>query len=120
MASNRITWHLKLNVKPGKQETLRALCAEMSKATASNEPGTLIYEWYISPDGTSCHIIESYADSAAAMVHIATFGEKYAERFLDCLEPTGLAVYGNPSEEVRSALAGHGAVHLGELGGFRR
>jgi quinol monooxygenase YgiN len=37
------------------------------------EPGALNYEWFISEDGTSCHIYERYADSAAAMVHMGHF-----------------------------------------------
>ena len=54
------------------------------------------------------------------MTHLASFGEKFAERFLAILEPTRLVVYGNPSSEARGALAGFGAVHMEQVGGFAR
>ena len=59
-------------------------------------------------------------DSAATMIHFATLGEKFAERILAAVEPTGFVVYGNPDETVRGALAGFGAVHMEEIGGFAR
>jgi len=86
----------------------------------SNEPDTLNYEWFISEDQQTCHIYERYVDSAATMIHLATFGEKFAERILATVEPTRFVVYGNPDETVRGALAGFGAVHMEEIGGFAR
>ncbi len=69
---------------------------------------------------TVCHIYERYADSDAALVHLGNFGAKFAERFLECFEPTSLFVYGEPSDEARAALDGLGAVYLGTVGGFSR
>ena len=54
------------------------------------------------------------------MIHLATFGEKFAERVLATVEPTRFVVYGNPDETVRGALAGFGAVYIEEIGGFTR
>ena len=54
------------------------------------------------------------------MIHFATFGEKFAERILATVEPTRFVVYGNPDETVHGALAGFGAVHMEEIGGFAR
>ena len=68
----------------------------------------------------SQHIYERYADSDAAVVHLGNFGAKFAERFLQCFEPTDLYVYGEPSDEARAALDGFGAVYLGTFGGFSR
>ena len=93
--------------------------AEMVSAT-KNEPGTQGYEWFLSQDGTACHINERYVDSDAVLSHLGTFGTRFAERFLACFEPTSLSVYGEPSEEARAALDGFGASYLGWLGGFNR
>lgn len=92
---------------------------EMVESTRA-EDGAEAYEWFISADGGTCHIYERYADSGAAMVHLGTFGSRFAERFLACVEPTGFYVYGAPSDEVRSVLDGFGAVYLAEFGGFAR
>ena len=117
---SHVSWLLQLEVRPGRLDDLRALMTEMVAATAANEPGTLDYEWSLSADGATCHLFERYADSAAAMIHIATFGEKYASRFLELLTPTNVMLYGTPNAAVREALAGFGAVAMAPAAGFSR
>ena len=41
-------------------------------------------------------------------------------RFLAAVEPTRFTVYGDPSADVREALAGFGAAHYSQIGGFAR
>ena len=96
MAST-VSWILRVNVKDGQVETFRALMEEMVESTKT-EPGTLIYEWFIDGAGRSVHIYERYADSAAVLAHGAVFGEKFAERFMASMDPTGFDIYGEPSE----------------------
>ncbi len=117
--SNTISWNLQMSVRDGKLNDARDLMNEMV-TTTRQESGTQNYEWFLSEDGKSCHINERYADSGAVMVHLGTFGTKFADRFLACFEPTSLSVYGNPSAEARAALDGFGATYLGWLGGFIR
>lgn len=118
--SNVVHWVLELDIKDGESENFNALMDDMVDATKANEAGTMNYECFASGDGKQCHIYERYTDSAAVMTHLASFGEKFAERFLAILEPTRLVVYGNPSSEARAALAGFGAVHMEQVGGFAR
>lgn len=92
---------------------------EMVAATRE-EAGTQSYEWFLSGNGSVCHINERYANSDAAMIHLGNFGSKFAERFVGCFAPTALSVYGDPSADVRAALDGFGATYLGALGGFSR
>lgn len=117
--SNVVSWNLQLAVREGRLEDFRSLMNEMVESTRA-EDGAHAYEWFISEDGTACHIYERYADSAAAMVHLATFGSRFADRFLSCVEPTGFSVYGDPSGEVRGVLDGFGAGYLEWFGGFTR
>ncbi len=117
--SEMVSWNLQLTVRDGQLDALRALMAEMVTST-QQEPGTIGYEWFLSADESTCHLHERYVDSAAALAHIGTFGSTFAERFLGCLEPTALYVYGNPSADVRGALDGFGAAYLGTFGGFHR
>lgn len=120
MSNNNVHWILELDINDGKSDDFKALMAEMVDATQANEPGAMNYEWFISGDGKHCHIYERYSDSAATMVHLGNFGAKFAERFLGMVSPTGLTVYGDPSAEARAALAGLGAVHMEQIGGFAR
>jgi quinol monooxygenase YgiN len=117
--SDDVSWNLQLAVRDGGLDEARALMVEMIAATR-DEAGALAYEWHFSADGTTCHINERYADSAAAMAHLGTFGSEFAERFLGVFSPTAFSVYGDPTDDLRAALAGFGAVHLERLGGFRR
>ena len=118
--SDTVHWLLALNIKEGELDNFRALVTEMVDATKANEPGTLNYEWFVSDDEKTCHIYERYADSAATMAHLATFGQDFAERFMAVLEPVQFVVYGNPNDEVRAALVAFGAVHMSQFAGFAR
>ncbi len=117
--SAQIYWLLELEIQSGSDE-FTALLKEMVRATQSNEPNTLNYEWSTSADGTVCHIYERYTDSAAIMTHLGTFGEKFADRFLRIFKPIRFHVYGSPSGEVRKALAGLNPTYMEGVGGYSR
>lgn len=117
--SEVVSWSLQLAVRDGRLDEFRSLMEEMVDSTRA-EAGTQAYEWFVSEDGGACHIYERYADSSATMAHLNTFGSRFAERFLACVEPTGFSVYGAPRDEVRSVLDGFGATYLGGFGGFAR
>jgi quinol monooxygenase YgiN len=117
--SSTVSWNLQLAVRDGQLDAFKSLMVEMVESTRS-EQGTLVYEWFLSEDGTICHLYERYADSEAALVHLGNFGSKFAERFLACADPTALYAYGNPEAQAREVLASFNAVFLGTLGGFAR
>jgi quinol monooxygenase YgiN len=114
-----ISWVLRVDVKPGKVEELRALMDELVAST-TKESGTQLYEWYANDDGTAVHIHERYVDSSAALVHCTTFAEKFGERFLACVDPAEFDVYGEPDEPTRDAIAGFGPIQFRLWGGFAR
>ncbi|HEV2135577.1 MAG TPA: antibiotic biosynthesis monooxygenase [Terracidiphilus sp.] len=118
--SGEVSWVLELEIYQGRQDDLRKLAAEMIAATKANEPDTLSYEWSISADGKQCHILERYVDSAALLTHVTTFGEKFAGRFLEILQPARFVVYGSPSAAARDAIADFQPVYMQGLGGFNR
>ena len=118
--SNVVSWMLELEVLGGREQDFRSLMAEMVSATHTNEPGTLNYEWSTSADGKSCHIYERYVDSAAVMTHLGTFGEKYADRFLEVLKPVRFVVYGSPTVPVKEALAAFSPIYMESADGFSR
>ncbi len=117
---NNVSWILELRVREGREKEFRSLMIEMVAATKANESGTLAYEWSTSPEGSVCHIYERYADSAAVMTHLATFGEKYAGRFEQLLEPLRTVVYGSPSAAVKEGLADLNPIYMLPAAGFSR
>jgi len=116
---DHVSWVIELAVKDGELDTFKALMEEMVEGT-SMEPPTLNYEWYISEDDGVVHIFEKYADSDAMIAHVNGFLEKWAGRFLACVDVTRFTVYGNPSAAARELLAGFGPTYLGPWGGFAR
>lgn len=118
--SDTIEWVLELKLADGKREAVQALIEEMSAATMADEPGAQVYEYYLSEDGGTVTVLERYADSAAAMVHMTNFGEKFAPRFLAMLTPVSFRVFGPASDELREALAAVGASHHAQIAGFAR
>ncbi len=66
--ADHVSWLLEVAVKPGELDTFKALMAEMVESTRT-EPGTLIYEWWISDDRSAIHLYERYADSPALLAH---------------------------------------------------
>jgi len=117
---NQVFWIIELNVAEGKTKAALNLMNEMIEATKANEPGALYYEWFFNDDKSTCHIHERYEDSDAVLTHLQNFGSKFGERFGEVFEPTGLQVYGNPSEQARQALNELGAEYFEPANGFTR
>jgi quinol monooxygenase YgiN len=115
-----VYWVIELSINVGQEDAFKHLMEEMVASTKKNEPGTTIYEWTIREDARSVHIFERYVDSAAALTHIATFGSTFANRFLACVKPTRLALYGRPSSEVVKALSAFSPICMRAWGGFTR
>jgi quinol monooxygenase YgiN len=115
-----VSWLLEVNARPGREEACEALAEELVNSARANEPGTLTYECSRSADGRSWHFFERYADSPAALAHLATFGEKFADRFLETFQPVRFVVYGSPGPEVRESLAGFSPTYMKQATGFNR
>lgn len=118
--SEQVAWVLQLSIKEGQYDNVIALMDEMVAATQANEPGTLSYEWSVNEDKTMCHLYERYSDSAAAMVHMGSFGSNFMKRFFSLMRSTGIFVYGNVSDELQNALAGLKPLYMDDIGGFTR
>lgn len=117
---SEISWLFDVTVKPDSQDALKELIAEMATAAEADEPETLTYEWVISVDGNTAQVYERYADCDAALLHLASFNENFADRLMALVEPTGMTVYGEPSEALRKELSGADPVYMHEVAGFNR
>jgi quinol monooxygenase YgiN len=112
-----VAWLLEQAVTPGQIETVRVLIDEMVTSTRA-EPGALSYGWFVSEDDRVVAVYERYTDSAAVVTHLATFGEKFAQRSLAAMTPTRMTVFGKPSDKVKQALSAFNPTYLGFFAGF--
>jgi quinol monooxygenase YgiN len=117
-----VSWVNELAVKDGALERFRELMEEMVSGS-STEPGTLVYEWYISPDGRTVQVFEIYANSEAVVAHHISEGfmlRNWAGRFLDCVDSTRCVVFGDPNAAAREILDRLGATYHSAWDGFSR
>jgi quinol monooxygenase YgiN len=118
--ADKVHWLLEVTVKDHQLQNLKDLIVEMADRAHANEPGTLDYMWMVSEDGSTAHVYERYKDSEAALTHLASFDQHFAQRLLTMVDPIRFTVYGSPSEALRQALAGFNPVYLPQVGGFDR
>ncbi len=115
--SNDVSWEVELAVKPGQLENFRVLTSEMVEHTRG-EPGVLIYERFLSDDGTVVYVYERYADSASAISHLQGFGKIFGARFVDMVERKRFTVFGIASDELKAMLDRFGATYHSPFDGF--
>jgi quinol monooxygenase YgiN len=99
--SPQIYWIYSATVNPGRLDDFKQLVAE-AVANTAKEPNTLEYQYNLSPDQKS--IVERYVDSAAVVVHVNGFKEKFGKRFVEDVTGTRFAVYGPVSAEAKEAM----------------
>ncbi|MBV8884731.1 MAG: antibiotic biosynthesis monooxygenase [Chroococcidiopsidaceae cyanobacterium CP_BM_RX_35] len=116
---NQLQWMVELEIKPGQEQAMRVLVAEMVSDVQANESGALDYKYNISQDG-KCYLFERYVDGAATLAHLDAFNRVFATRFVEVFQPLRFVVYGLPGPEVREALTGFNPVYTETIGGFRR
>jgi quinol monooxygenase YgiN len=98
---------------------LEAVMTDLATSAESDEPGTLIYEWSVSEDGSKLTTYERFADADAALTHLGGFGP-HAERFMAAVTPTRVTVFGSPSAALKEALAAFAPTYFSQIGGFHR
>jgi quinol monooxygenase YgiN len=114
-----IYWVCVFKVKPEQFGEFKQVVAPLVAAT-KQEPGALAYEYYVSDDRTTIHILEHYRDSGAVVSHVQHTFAKFAERFTALATVASFVVYGTPQPEARKILDGFGAVYMTPFDGFTR
>jgi quinol monooxygenase YgiN len=116
--STDIAWVFEATIKPDALDDYRALAREISTDNQASEPEQLAFEWFL--DDHDVHIYERYRDSAAAVSHVQRFVANFAGRFLSLCSPTRMSVYGDPTDDLRTALTDFQPRYLGPLAGYTR
>lgn len=104
-----VRFTVSLSIAEGKLEEFERI-AEAMLAGARKEPGTLGYDWYLGSDRRQCRLLETYADSAAALAHLTgAVVQEYVPKILGVSSLGGFEVYGDPGPQASAMLAGFGA-----------
>ncbi len=114
-----IAWLFEFEIKPDQTAAFEQLVSEMVDSTRA-ERDARNFEWFIHPDGRTGQVYERYADEAATLAHLRSFGDRFAARFMTAADPVRFTVWGCPADDVRDALSGFAPTYLQSLGGFSR
>ena len=114
-----IVTDFQLSIKEGKLEDFKSIVSTMVEITNLNEPNTLVYEYHINEDGTECHLLETFKDSDAFMIHLENVGHMFDTLF-ESATMTRAQIYGSPSAELQQALDPLGVQYFGNFNGVTR
>ena len=117
--SSAIVTDFQLAIKEGQVEAFKAFVTTMIEVTDANEPNTLVYEWYINEDGSECHLLETFKDSDAFMVHLGNVSHMFDTLF-GLATMTRFKIYGSPSAELQQALDPLGVQYFSHFNGVTR
>ena len=102
-------------------EQFKKLIREMKNVVETNEPSTLVYQFYLNGDGTKCMVHETYVDSEAVLSHNeSTASKTILPRIFSIAKLNTLDVYGNPSNELKKLLASFNSQIFNLYTGFSR
>jgi quinol monooxygenase YgiN len=114
---DEISWQVELAIEPERFDSFRALTNEMIESTRLEE-GVLIYERFLSEDGGKVLVYERYANSEAAILHLRSFQEKFADAFGRLVKRERFLVFGTPNDELKRMLSGFDATFVRPMAGF--
>lgn len=91
------------------------------KTVKETEPGTQLYEYYISDNGNKVSLIEIYKSDMDAIIHMKNFLDApHSGPFLEIFEIESFKVLGNSSNELKKILNDFTRDHRILINGFKR
>jgi quinol monooxygenase YgiN len=97
-------------VNDEQMEAFKSIAHTMTEGSQA-EPGTLGYEWFVSGDGKSFRLVETYVDAAAVEAHFTgPVVQQLVPKLAAVCAVTGFEFYGDPGPKVREMAGGLGAV----------
>jgi quinol monooxygenase YgiN len=100
---NELQVTARLKIHEGKLNEFKYLAAQCLIAVKEREPGAMQYDWFFNDDNTEYVVRERYVDSSAVFAHLGNIGELLGKVLL--VADMSLEVFGNPSQELRAAIA---------------
>lgn len=107
-------------IRPGKAETYRQLCDQVTDLVDAEEPGMLYFASCISDDGASVSTMQIHADVTNLSRHMELVGPLMGQAMQECLDTAQMRIdiYGSASEillaELRTAAGTGIAINVHE------
>ena len=118
--SDSIIFYLDLKVK-NNSVNIEEFLDGVVKSVNETEPGTMLYEYYLSEDKKKVSLIEIYKTDADAVIHMKNFlAAPHSGPFLESFEIESFKVMGNSSNELKEVLNDFTRDHRKLIRGFKR
>ena len=118
--SDQIIFYLDLKVK-NNSVNIEEFLDGVVKSVNETEPGTMLYEYYLSEDKKKVSLIEIYKTDADAVIHMKNFlAAPHSGPFLETFEIESFKVMGNSSYELKEILNDFTRDHRKLIRGFKR
>ena len=118
--SDSIIFYLDLNIK-NNSVNVEEFLDGVVKSVNESEPGTILYEYYLSEDKKKVSLIEIYKTDADALIHMKNFlAAPHSGPFLETFEIESFKVMGNSSDELKEILNDFTRDHRKLIRGFKR
>ena len=101
--SDKVTLFVEFAIHPGGLEAFKAAGQALRDSIEANEPGTTLYETYLSPDGSKAANIEVFEDSTALLAHMVNV-DPLVPALMAASTVVQLEVLGSPTPEGRAAI----------------
>ena len=118
--SDSIIFYLDLNVI-NNSVNVNEFLSGVVKSVNETEPGTMLYEYYLSEDKKKVSLIEIYKTDVDAVTHMKNFlAAPHSGPFLETFEIESFKVMGNSSDELKEILNDFTRDHRKLIQGFKR
>ncbi|GAB3055396.1 hypothetical protein GCM10027053_15290 [Intrasporangium mesophilum] len=103
--------HAQLRIRPGQLEAFKAQAAEIVRLARETDTQTMRFDWYVSEDGTSCEVHETYPSATAFFEHTQHIMQARAALFSTAVDGHHVTAYGDvPPRLVEMANAHAGGL----------
>ena len=98
----------RLKVREGQLEGFKRHAAEMIRQTREKDTGTLVYDWFLSKDGTECEVREAYVDADALIQHAFNVREAREKLYAEFAYDHKMVFYSDPSPRLLELMGQFG------------
>ena len=108
-------------VAPEQMDNFKQAAKKQVAAMAKEEPGTLVFEFSVQPDGKTVDLLEIYQNAEAFMAHVKHMrASGFGEEMRQIRKPGKITIFGSPNAEMKELLARRDPLYETYIDGFTR
>lgn len=105
MMTQPIGWTVQFKIKPGKTDAFGKTVKELVEVLHAQESGTVMSQWFLSENGSTCHVHVWCAGQEELIAHAQGIGpQKYLPRLLEVATIERFDVFGTPNPQLAKIL----------------